>query len=427
MLVVRVHSKEDLESKRNVIDNIARDFVSKAVEYGFARIFSYPSIDSVFASAMLVTGLQRMGISSALSITLEPPRRADVPHVVIGYSTPKTVENKGDSLRVCLSRRISEPPSPNSFCLEFDSSYGIGLAAFMQNTGIVNSDLAVLSILSPYLSCPACNPELTELERSYLDDWMARKDFEGIEKREDILLHGIDRYALAYSVHYTIEPYIPGLTGDKSTVVEELALRGLDKYAASKASEVDSRHMAELLKIIASRIQDHSKIRKDPRDLIGNIIIIKSLGVDLLTLKRLLYLMIAYEGRFDPVFRLVINPGDFIEEALRLHEEVVDTGGAVDHIRSSFVRYHRLRSYPWLNAYLIQGVPQYLLHIIGFNLRFYGFIENDALVLGVVDRDKAVTTISEVEYSRGPDLLKKIYSQMIGEQRDALVYVNIAK
>ena len=173
MLALKISSKNDLESKRDVIDGIARDFLNRGVENGLIRIYSYPSIESVFASSILFFSLQRLGVHSILSIRPTPPNVVEEPHILVGYSSPKISDNRSDHMRVCLTRKLAEPPSPNTFCLEFNSSLGIAVSSFLESTGVLTKEYSQLSLLSVYLASRGLKPLITEIDRSYLNDWLS--------------------------------------------------------------------------------------------------------------------------------------------------------------------------------------------------------------------------------------------------------------
>jgi hypothetical protein len=121
MLALRIHERNDLDSKRDVLDSIARDLLNNGVESGVIRIYSYPSTDAVFASSLLLFNLQRLGIQATMTISLEPPRYVAEPHIIVGYSSPRISDNKSNALRVCITKKLTEPPSPNTFCIEYNS------------------------------------------------------------------------------------------------------------------------------------------------------------------------------------------------------------------------------------------------------------------------------------------------------------------
>ncbi|MEB3756909.1 MAG: hypothetical protein GSR79_08675, partial [Desulfurococcales archaeon] len=131
MLALRIHGRNDLESKRDVLDSIARDLLNNGVENGSIRIYSYPSVDAVFSSNLLLFNLQRLGINTTMSISINPPRYVKEPHIIIGYSSPRISDNKSNSMRVCITKKLTEPPSPNTFCMEYNSSLGIAVATFL--------------------------------------------------------------------------------------------------------------------------------------------------------------------------------------------------------------------------------------------------------------------------------------------------------
>ncbi len=417
MLALKISNRNDLESKREVLDGIARDFLNSGVENGLIRIYSYPAIESVFASSILFFSLQRLGVHSILSIRLAPPNIAEEPHILVGYSSPKISDNRSDYMRVCLTRKLAEPPSPNTFCLEFNSSLGVAVTSFLESTGVLTKEYSQLSLLSMYLASRGLKPVITEIDRAYLNDWLSRKGFEDIDSREELILHGIDYYTIAESLYYTLEPAIIGITGDKESLVEEFKSLNIEHLLSKKAREIEDRDMAQILRLITRKMNDHAKKKIDPRDLVGEVIFYKRTGVDMVTLKHILYYAIAKEGSFNPVMELVYDPKSFANRYLVEYEKLVDQ---IDIIKRSFVRFERVRKYPWLNMYYIPGIPVELTHIIGFNLRFYGFIEEDSLVVTRKD-ESYITTIPEIEYGQGPMLLKKLDAQMVAKISDAVV------
>ncbi len=426
MLALRIHGRNDLESKRDVLDSIARDLLNNGVENGSIRIYSYPSVDAVFSSNLLLFNLQRLGINTTMSISINPPRYVKGPHIIIGYSSPRISDNKSNSMRVCITKKLTEPPSPNTFCMEYNSSLGIAVATFLEGAGVLSKESSQLSMFSVYLSSRTLKPVITEIDRAYINDWVSRREFEDISLREDLLIQGIDFYNIVDSLYYTIEPLIPGLTGDRRSIVEEFKSKGLDYIITEKAGNIDDKNMAEILKLIVSKINEHSKKKIDPRDLIGEVLMSKKMGIDFVSLKRILYYAMAIEGTFDPITRLVYDPTSFVAVYLKRYEKLIDEERIQDVIRRSFVRFERVRQYPWLNLYLVPGMPVHYAHIVGFNLRFGGFIENESMVAVKGDDGKLVTTLPEIEYGQDSSIIKKLETQMLAKLMDSKVFFDIA-
>ncbi|MCE4614868.1 MAG: hypothetical protein F7B60_05020 [Desulfurococcales archaeon] len=426
MLALRIHERNDLESKRDVLDSIARDLLNNGVESGVIRIYSYPSIDAIFSSSLLFFNLQRLGIHATMTISVDPPKYVKEPHIIIGYSSPKISDNKSSSMRVCITKKLTEPPSPNTFCLEYNSSLGVAVATFLEGAGVLSKESSQLSLFSVYLSSKTLRPITTDIDRAYINDWVSRREFEDTSLREDLLIQGIDSYSILDSLYYTIEPLIPGLTGDRQSIVEEFKSRGIESLLTEKAGNVEDKDMAEILKLIVSKINEHSKKKIDPRDLIGEVIISRKIGLDFVSLKRILYYAIAREGTFNPVTRLVYDPSSFVAVYLKQYERLIDELKIQDNIRRSFVRFERIRRHPWLNLYLVQGVPVEYIHIIGFNLRLNGFIEEESIVAVKGDNERLSTTLSEIEYGQDQDIIKKLEAQMTAKLVNARVFFDFA-
>ncbi|MCE4605813.1 MAG: hypothetical protein F7B59_00570 [Desulfurococcales archaeon] len=426
MLALRIHGHNDLESKRDILNGIARDLLNNGVENGAIRIYSYPSVDAVFSSNLLFFNLQRLGINTTMSVSINPPKYVEEPHIIIGYSSPKISDNKSSSMRVCITKKLTEPPSPNTFCIEYNSSLGIAVATFLEGSGVLSKESSQLSMFSVYLSSRTLKPVITEIDRAYINDWISRRELEDVSLREDLLIQGIDSYNIVDSLYYTVEPLIPGLTGDRQSIVEEFKSKGLDSVMTEKAGGIDDKDMAEILKLMVSKINEHSKRKIDPRDLVGEVLISRGIGLDFVSLKRILYYAIAREGTFDPVTRLVYDPTSFAAVYVKRYEKLIDGEEIQDIVRRSFVRFERVRQYPWLNLYLVPGMPVCYAHIIGFNLRFGGFIENESIVAVRGEDGKIVTTLPEMEYGQESSILKKIETQMLAKLVDTRVFFNIA-
>jgi hypothetical protein len=219
------------------------------------------------------------------------------------------------------------------------------------------------------------------------------------------------------SLYYTIEPAIIGLTGDKDSLVVEFKSLNIDHLLSKKASEIEDREMAQVLRLMTKKMNEHAKKKIDPRDLVGEVIFHKKIGIDMITLKHILYYAIAREGSFNPVMGLVYDPQSFVNRYLVEYEKLASN---IDMIKRSFVRFERVRKYPWLNVYYVPGITVEMAHIIGFNLRFYGFIEEDSLIV-TKENETYITTIPEIEYGQSPLLLKKLDAQMIARIKDATV------
>jgi len=237
LMVIRIQDPSELRIKAGQLDAVVDALVKSAVEVGILRIYFYPSIEAAHAAFIVARNAERHGVNSSLHASSRLPEKIEEPVLLLGYSKVWTKRKVSVSdVLVCIGDTVIEPPPPNGTCIEVKSSLGVAVAAVISGRLPLNEHLLSSSYIAPYTSGLFVNPAgFWDIDRAFLEDGVS-SGF--LRRTESYYTYAPVAYDLVNSIANTVEPYLPGFTGNPKNVYDELKYRNLSILAGKNAGDV---------------------------------------------------------------------------------------------------------------------------------------------------------------------------------------------
>ena len=402
-MVIRIQDPTELRIRTGQLDAVIDSLINSAVDVGILRLLFYPSIEAAHAALMVARNAERYGVNVTVHSSTVIPEKINEPTMLIGYSKIWTKKKVAvTDVLTCIGDTVIEPPPPNGTCIEVKSSIGTAVAAVLSGRLPFNEQLIRAAYIAPYTSGLFVNPSsFWDIDRVFLEDAVS---IGLLRKIESYYTYSPIAYDVVNSISNTLEPYLPGFTGNPKNVYDELRYRNKQVLAGKNAEDMEFNEKKEILDIIRDRVVEHAKSKISAETLLGMLYYYPSRH-DLLTAARVLVYMVVKENDFTPIYRFSEEPILFTEHYMREYERNVIENA--ESIRRSMARYERIDVLRWLSIYKVNINNPELLHIIGYNLRFYGLIPSDAFV---VSEDEAgiYTTLPEIERTIGKQVISRL-------------------
>lgn len=421
LMVIRIQDPAELRIRAGQLDAVIDSLVKSAVDAGILRVLFYPSIEAAHAALILARNVERYGVNVSVHSSSALPEKIDEPTLLIGYSKIWTKKKVSVSdVLVCIGDAVIEPPPPNGTCIEVKSSIGTAVAAVLSGRLPFNEQLLRASYIAPYTSGLFVNPSsFWDIDKAFLEDAVSSKLLKRIES---YYTYAPIAYDVVNSISNTLEPYLPGFTGTPKNVYDELRYRNKQVLAGKNAENMEFDEKKEVLDIIMTRITEHAKSKISAETLSGILYYYPS-GHDLLTASKVLVYTTIKENSFTPFYRFLEEPILFTEHYMREYEK--DMAEIAEQVRRTMARHERLDVLRWLSIYKVNTNSPETLHIIGYNLRFYGLIPSDAFVASE-DEHGLYTTLPEIERTVGKQVISRLERVDAGKIDGLKIRLNVS-
>ena len=273
MLNIRVEPGQNLDKGISASSSALKALIGRAQEVGSSRIVAYPSSESLSAAILLFSYMSRRGLPAYLSVATRPPSVIDVPTALFGFgSLGYTNESDKDQL-VAFAASISEPPPLNATYISVDGSLGVALAMALRavNERPLEPDLKVFALASSYGSRYIDKVgKVMGLDRIYVETLF---DDEAVSLNmvtyvKSYRPHMLD---LCSSLSITLDPFFPGLTGNRDSCARQAAEAGLGQLANRRASEISDAEAATVAKAVMGMIKDRVRRQYEVSDYVGGV------------------------------------------------------------------------------------------------------------------------------------------------------------
>ncbi len=238
-------------------------------EYNYLEIYVFPSIDSLLAAGIAINVLLKNNIDFTLSIRVSPPRELLEPSLLLGYPAQSAREIRAHKPSALIG--LGEKP-PGLLHVAVTSSNDSSIAAL---TAAVFSELTVVGYPSIYgliagywrsldrgkkasfIGIEAGIAEMLKLENK-------------IEELFSIKLFRWPELATERAMARTLDPYLPGLSGDPDACTKLLREDPrLVKLLGKKLEDAPEQSIATLGEKLYEILKRKSKGPRRPTDVIG--------------------------------------------------------------------------------------------------------------------------------------------------------------
>ncbi|ABM80296.1 hypothetical protein [Hyperthermus butylicus] len=259
------------EKEARLLRPVASQLGAALKEYGFVRLYVFPSIDAALAAAIVVNVLQRNNLAYAVRFTVKPPGELVEPSLLIGY--PASVAEEVTARRPSALIGYGEQPQgilPIPVAVVNDSSVAALTAAV----------LSEVTIVGPFMIYGVIAGYWRELDRgkkaSFTGFENALLDLLKLENRvEEMFTLRLFRWALEpteEALALTLDPYLPGLTGNRDAAVEFLKSDPrLAQLLGKRVSEAPEHPLTVLGEKLYEILKKASRVPRRASEVIGFI------------------------------------------------------------------------------------------------------------------------------------------------------------
>lgn len=273
MLSIRVEPGQNLDKGLLASSSALKAFIRRAQEAGSSKIVAYPSSESLSAALLLFSYLTRRGLPASLSVSARPPGVIDVPTVLFGFGSLGYTNDSDKDQLVAFASSISDAPPLNATYVSVDGSLGVSLAMVLRtlNERPLEPDLKVLALASSYGSKYVDKVgKMMGLDKIYVDTLFDDNtvSLNIVTYVKSYRPHLLD---LCSSLSITVDPFFPGLTGDRDACLRQAAEAGLGSLAGKRASEISDSDAATVARAVVNMIKDRVRRQYEVSDYVGGV------------------------------------------------------------------------------------------------------------------------------------------------------------
>lgn len=257
------------EREASILRPAATQIASIVKEYGFARIYVFPSLDAAIASAILVHVLRRFSVRHALAFRLLPPREPAAPSILLGYPTSVAYEVAPKKASVLIG--VGEAPQ-GILPLVVAAVPGSSVSGV---TAAVLSELTVVGRISAYSVAAGIwerldrgkRGELTGIETSIVEVLSLENI---VETRFNIRLARWRWLPTEKALPLTWLPFLPGLTEQPTKALEWLSSDPrLKSLVGQTMDEAPEESVATLGEKLYTLLREASRLPRRPTEVVG--------------------------------------------------------------------------------------------------------------------------------------------------------------
>ncbi len=271
MLKIVLQRSAELDRRLEAFTRSLSYCLSRGLEEGILKIYTYPSPDALVASSLLAFRASTEGIRSSLNVTYRLPQTVEGPTILIGNLN---VNYKSSDVSDCLlaisyEDKLPTPP-PGATYIEVDGSLSSAIALSLINEGWKGpKTIKLLSLIGTYSTNYVDKIGKIHGIDSILVESLSEH---GISMVTSIKAYKPHQLTLCKALSITINPYYPYITGDEENCKKLFENAGKDELAERLPSSLNADELAKVSKIIMENVEGISKRRIDPSEYFGGIL-----------------------------------------------------------------------------------------------------------------------------------------------------------
>ena len=407
MLKLTLEKGKSLERHVEAAAKFLSRLVEQAQDTGWARIYAYPRPASLAAGAAMFSLISSFGVRPIFSVSLDPPSRVEVPTVLLGYPGGLDYSTGDvDTGLLAVSPRIESPPPPNAVYVDGDGSVPGILGMLILWIGGLFLRRDVLSLL---VSGLYYGGRMDKVGRLYGIDAAFYERVSSLEIMKGIgVVTSLKAYRpltrrLCESISSTLNPFYPGITGDKEGCFRVLAAAGLERVAEQSLASLGRDDLKLVVKAVVSMVREEAGREVDLEEFVGGIIVSEEgQPEDYRMLSDAIVYAVETVRGADPLLGLA----SYFQEEVSIIYKIVENGAPdcaelVERFKS-----RRVKSAPWLRVY---EAPEEVSSptILWKALSLLGKVERESVIAVPSDEGYIVSAI-QIEESMGYGEARKL-------------------
>ncbi len=239
-------------------------------EHRYVEIYAFPALDAVLAASILMDSVITSDADAKTIIAAELPSEMSEPSVLLGYPSWIVEETRFPlpSLLITNTQRPQGKLLPIPIVSRQDSSITAMTVHVLQELGVITGKEYLAVIAGHWRGFDmGKRAEFVGAEKGIVG--MLR--YEGrLGETLTLRVYRWHREPLARSIYITVDPFLPGLTGDRGAVErffeEDPRIKGIRGTSAREAPQ-DS--LAVLAEKLYNLLREESRVMVKPSELIG--------------------------------------------------------------------------------------------------------------------------------------------------------------
>jgi len=407
------------------LESVARSYSrcsEKSIEYGVLRVTSYPSLDPLIASFLVMAYSLTTGVRASLKVAYKPPSVIDKPTLLLGYPS---LNYTSSNIKECLiaytyEGRLGTPP-PGALFVESSGSITSAVTLTLLVAGWrASDDLKVLSLLGTYAS-----RYVDRLGRIHgLDSLLVESLSDlGITMATTVKVYRPSSKPLCEAIAETVDPYYPSLTGDPGVCVSLLEASKLGDLSTRLPDTLSRDELTKLADALMEYINRYSRSPPDLSWYLGGVLVSPERQPE--SPKMALDAILAgMEALNDYTVGLAAFI-DFSNEYPVLESNLNRIARYIgDDVAKS--RPRRVRGPGWLRLYLVDEPNTRSLTLLYRALRITGIVEPES-VLVVEEEGEYRASPLQVEEALGYGGVKKLVDSRVARMEDFKLSIEAAE
>ena len=391
-----------------------------AANEGFLRIYSYPSLDSLAAASIVYSRALKLGVRVSLSIALDPPPQVSEPTVLLGFGSLNYKSNSVASKLVAFySGELKSIPVHGATYVDGQGS--LSSMVFMALTGAKDFDSTALTA---FLAGSYSGGFVDSLGRF---QGLDREAFERLKssKAPIDIVSSIKAYKptvrdACTGIAYTLNPYYPGLTGQKDKCMELLENSGLKDIIGKPLSTLDPKALEALTTAVIEGVKRLGGVSLKRSDIVSAI----AVSTDPRTPKD-------FREASDTLVYAAEHTGSLHRIVATLVDLDIEYPMAEGRLEAYATRLSNIAS--TMKPLKIKGSPNIKIYEAPLNpqdpptiawraFKLLGMVESDSIIAYRVNDELAASPL-QVEEALGPGGVKRIVDLGIAKFEGSLLWM----
>ncbi|MEN2999887.1 MAG: hypothetical protein ABDH61_04865 [Acidilobaceae archaeon] len=234
------------------------------------RIYSYPALDPLIASAILFQYSSKLGVRAALKVTPEPPRVVEGESFLTGYRELNyRTEDVKRRLVALSSGELKSIPVHGTTYVEGEGSCSATLALMLEG---LDSELSLLALAGSYASKYVERiGRFSGLDQVLLERLRSNASLSLSMKTVLKVYRPHERDACTAMTH-TLDPYYPGITGTGEGCRELLSF-GAGEGMRGELAKLEGKAVERLAVAVLEYAESKFKLKLEPEEVVGGLLI----------------------------------------------------------------------------------------------------------------------------------------------------------
>ncbi|MCS7107219.1 MAG: hypothetical protein NZ902_03845 [Acidilobaceae archaeon] len=234
------------------------------------RIYSYPTLDALVASAVLFHHSSRLGVRAALKVAPEPPKLVESESFLIGYRELNYKTEEVRSKLVALSSgELKSIPVHGATYVEGEGSSSAMLGLMLED---LDPELLLLTFAGSYASkYVGRTGKFSGLDQVLLERLKSNPSL-ALSMKTVLKVYKPHERDACTAMKLTLDPYYPGITGTGEGC-RELPSFGAGEGLRGELIRLEGKLLQELAVAVLEFTANKFKLDLNPEDIVGGLLI----------------------------------------------------------------------------------------------------------------------------------------------------------